>query len=148
MIEKYFEKYVEKYKSMQSALKRLIDAKQDLYNITGIKYDDMPKGSKRPTGLEVLLANIDSLEEEYIKEKSKYEESKDEYKKQIDGLNELQSIHKIIIQYAYLDFESNKMIMDSLKKYHNKDYSLGYIKILKSQANNKLKKLITKYNLI
>lgn len=148
MIKMYFEKYVEKYESMQEALKELIDAKQDLYTLTGIKYDDMPKGNKKPLGLEDLLSHVEGLEEYYAEQKSIYENTKEKYKKEIDGLNELQNIHKIIIKYAYLDFESNKMIMDSLKKYHNKDYSLGYIKILKSQANNKLKKLITKYNLI
>lgn len=148
MIEEYFKSYIDKHDLMQEALKELVDAKQSFYSLTGISYDDMPKGNKKPLGLDDLLGNIEHLEEEYIARKREYEEEKEKYKKEIDGLEELSKIHKAIIKYAYLDFESNKTITDSLKKYHNKDYSLGYVKILKSNATNKFRKLITKYNLI
>lgn len=148
MVEKYFESYTNKYDAMQDVLKELVDAKQSFYSLTGIDYDDMPKGNKKPLGFDDLLGNIENLEKEYITRKREYEEEKEKYKKDIDGLEELSKIHKTIIKYAYLDFESNKTITDSLKKYHNKDYSLGYVKILKSNATNKFRKLITKYNLI
>ena len=143
MIEKYFKEYTDKYHAMQKALKLYANAKEDFYHLTGVNIDDMPKG-KVALGFDDLLGNIEELNNEYIRRKEEYEEEKARCKKDIEELDN--PIYRAIIEYAYINFESNKQIMESLKEYHNKDYSLGYIKILKSRAIKKFKKLITKNN--
>lgn len=146
MIEEYFKECTNKYHEMQKALKRYVNAKENFYNLTGIKLDDMPKGNQKPMGFDDILGNIEELNIEYIKRKEEYEEEKNKCKQDIEKLDN--PIYRAIIEYAYINFESNKMIMEALKEYHNKDCSLGYIKILKSRAIDKFRKLITKNNLI
>lgn len=146
MVEEYFKECTNKYHEMQKALKRYVNAKDDFYHLTSINIDDMPKGNQKPRGLDDLLGNIEELNNEYLKRKEEYEVEKQKCKKDIDRLDN--PIYRAIIEYSYINFETNKMIAESLKEYHNKDYSTGYIKLLKSKAIAKFKKIITKYNLI
>lgn len=144
MIEEYFEDYTNKYYEMKKALKRYIEAKEDYYHLTGINIDDMPKGNQRPLDLGDLLVNIEQLCSEYKARDKELKEVMDKCERDIGKLKN--PIHRAIIEYAYLNFESNKEIAESLKEYHNKNYSLGYIKILKSRAVNKFEELITNNN--
>lgn len=146
MIEEYFKNYTNQYHEMKKALKRYVDAKTDFYHLTGIKYDDMPKAKGKVLGLDDLMINVEQLNNDYLIEYKKYEEEKEKCKKDINKLEH--PIHKAIIEYAYLNFEDNKTMAYSLKEYHNKNYSLGYVKILKTRAVAKFEKIITKYNLI
>ena len=131
---------------MKKALKRYLDATQDFYTLTGIKLDDMPKTKGKALGLDDLLANIEQLNLEYIARNKEYQEERNKCKKDIDKLEN--PIYRTIIEYTYLNFENNKEIAKSLKEYHNKDYTLGYLRILKSKAISKFEKMITKNNLI
>ena len=144
MVEEYFEDYTNKYYEMKKALKRYIEAKEDYYHLTGINLDDMPKGNQKPLGLDDLLGNIEQLNNEYIARSKELEEAEEKCRRDISKLKN--PIYRAIIEYAYLNFESNKEISDSLTEYHNKNYSLGYIKILKSRAVNKFNELITNNN--
>lgn len=146
MIEKYFEDYTNKYYEMKKALKRYIEAKEDYYHLTGISIDDMPKGNKKPLGFDDLLGNIEKLNDEYIARNKELEEAEEKCKQDIRKLKN--PIHRAIIEYAYLNFESNKDIAKSLNEYHNKNYTLGYVKVLKLKAVSNFNELITKYNLI
>lgn len=141
MVEEYFEDYTNKYYEMKKALKRYIEAKEDYCHLTGINYDDMPKGKQKPLGLDDLLSNIEQLSNEYIARSKELEEAEEKCRRDINKLKN--PIHRAIIEYAYLNFENNKDIAESLKEYHNKSYSLGYIKILKSRAVSKFAELIT-----
>ena len=144
MIEKYFKDYTNKYHNMKQALKRYIEAKEDLYHLTGVKIDDMPKGNGKALGFDDLLINIEKLNNDYITKFKKYEEEKEKCKQDINKLDD--PISRAIIEYTYLNFEDNKTISISLKKYHSKDYSLGYIKRLKSKAIEQFEKIVTKSN--
>lgn len=146
MIDKYFENCTTKYHEMKKALKRYVNAKEDFYHLTGVNIDDMPKGNNKPLGFDDLLGDIEELNTEYIKRKEEYEEEVNKCKHDIDRLENY--IFRAIIEYAYINFEDNKKLAESLNEYHNKDYSLGYIKILKSRAVSKFEKIITEYNLI
>ena len=144
MVEEYFEDYTNKYYEMKKALKRYIEAKEDYYHLTGVNIDDMPKGNSKPLGLDDLLGNIEQLSNEYIARSKELEEAEAKCRKDISKLKN--PMHRAIIEYAYLNFESNKEIAESLAEYHNKNYSLGYIKILKFRAVNKFIELITDNN--
>lgn len=144
MVEEYFEDYTNRYYEMKKALKRYIEAKEDYYHLTGINLDDMPKGNQKPLGLDDLLGNIEQLNNEYIARKKELEEAEEKCRRNINKLKN--PIYRAIMEYAYLRFESNKDIAESLNEYHNKNYSLGYIKILKSRATSKFIELITNNN--
>lgn len=146
MLETYFENYREKYRQMKKALKEFIDAKADFYTLTGMNYDAMPKSKKIPSGFDKLLASIETLEEDYFLKKEDLEKEKEKCKKDIEKINN--TLYADIVEYVFLNFEDNKTLAESLKRYHNKDFSLGYVKILKIKAINKFKKVITKYNQI
>lgn len=143
MIEKYFEDYKNKYHEMKRALKTYIDAKSDFYTLTGINYDTMPKGNKKPIGLDDLLVNLEKLSNYYLKLQKEYEEIKERCKRDIDKLEN--PISRAIMEYAYLNFETNKKISCSLKEFHDRDYTVGYIKTLKAKAKEEFKDIITKY---
>lgn len=141
MIEKYFEEYTKKYHKMKRALKRYVDAKSDFYSLTGIRYDDMPKAKGKSLGFDDLMANIEGLYKNYLLESEKCEKERDKCLIDIDKLEK--PIHRVIIEYVYLDFETNnKRLAMLLNKYYKKDYSLGYISELKAAAEENFRKIL------
>ena len=117
---------------MKRALKKYVDAKSDFHNLTGVKYDDMPKSKGKSLGLDDLMIRIEDLYDKYILELKKYDKLRD---KCIKDINKLENpIHRAILEYFYLDFECIKEVAYSLREYHDKDYSLAYIRELKSNA--------------
>ncbi len=140
MIEKYFDEYTRLYHDMKKALKRYTDAKFDFYTLTGAKYDDVSKARGKSLGFDDLMAQIEDLYSVYLKSYDDYEE---ERKRCLNDINKIDNpIYRIIIEYAYLDFESNKEIALSLQEYHNKNYSLGYVAELKAAAIKEFTKIL------
>lgn len=140
MIEKYFSEYTRLYHDMKKALKRYVDAQSDFYTLTGIRYDDMPKAKGKSLGFDDLMIKIEELYNVYLE---LYENSEKEREKCLNDINKLSNpIHRVIIEYAYLNFESNKEIALSLQEYHNKSYSLSYISEIKTTAIREFEKII------
>ena len=139
-IEKYFEKYNEKYHEMKSALKRYIDAKQNFYTLTGINYDDMPKAKGKVLGLDDLIADIEDLNNYYREQARELEVIRKAHLKDIYKLTK--QIHRIIIEYAYLDLDKDKKIIRSLKEFHNEDYSCSHFRRLKAAAIKEFEEII------
>lgn len=132
MINDYFKEYTKSYHNMKRALKKYIDAKSDFHNLTGVKYDDMPKAKGKSLGFDDIMIRIEELYDKYILELKKYDDLRD---KCINDINKLDNpIHRAILEYFYLDFECIKEVAYSLKEFHDKDYSLAYIRELKSNA--------------
>jgi len=140
LIENYFNKYVERYHKMKRALKRYVDAKLDFYTLTGTNYDDV-KVKGVTLGFDDLIGNIEDLYNTYLDLSKKCEEERNKCLIDIDKLEK--PIHRAIIEYIYLDFETNnKRLTMLLKKYYKKDYSLGYISELKSVAEENFRKIL------
>ena len=139
MIEEYFKEYTKAFYDKNRAFKKYIDAKLDFYNITGTKYDDMPKGN-RSIGFDDLLAHIEELNEEYIRLYESYKQVRENCLKDIDKMDN--PIHKSIIEYTYIDFEKNKKIQCLLKEYFKVDYSYGHLMKMKAQAIKEFNRVI------
>ena len=92
----------------------------------------MPKAQGRVLGLDDLMIQIEELHNDYIE---KYENCEIERKKCLEDINKLENkISRVIIECTYLNFESDKEILFSLKEFFNKEYSLSHIKRLKKKA--------------
>lgn len=143
-IEKYFEEYENAYHEKQKALKTYIDAKANFYTLTGIEYDTMPKAKGKTLGLDDLMASIETLMETYQEKCEIYINELNKCRRDIDKIEN--TVYKVIIEYAYLYFESNKSITESLQKYHKLDYTLGYVKRLRAAANHEFERIINKSN--
>lgn len=132
MIEKHFEDVVTAKIDMQDALVKWVNANEDFYVLTGIKLSDMPKGGV-PLGYADLLINIESLYNKYLKSKEDYEIEYNKCKKQLDKLNN--RVHRLIIEYTYIDREidrkSDKETLKILNKYHNIEITYPYFRRIK-----------------
>ena len=140
MIDSYFKEYTKRYHEMKRTLKKYIDAKSDFYSLTGIRYDDMPKAKGKSLGFDDLMAGIEELYNTYIVSSEYCEEEKKKCQADIDKLDN--PIHKIIIEYSFLDFERNKNILSLLKEFHGLEYSYSHLMKLKAQAISKFKEII------
>ena len=143
-IENYFSEYSYTYDKAKRALKNYLDAKEDFYNLTGTKYDDMPKAQSKKLGLDDLLIHIEELHTTWLMLDKKCKEEKAKCLIDIDKLEN--KIYRLLIEYAYLNFESDKKILKSLKEIHNLDYSYSYIRKIKSKAKKEFKQIIIKNN--
>lgn len=141
-IDKYFKDYLDKYKIMKRALKDYVDAKMDFYTITGINYDEKVKGQSVPLGLDSLIANIETLEEQYIAAKEECNIERQKCLKDISKLNN--DLYEILIEYIYLDREkNNKKLLMLLNKYNNIEISYSHLRNSKSQAIKEFKNIIS-----
>lgn len=140
MLEKYFENYTNKYHDMKRAFKRYLDLKSDFYDITGTKYDDMPKEKGKILGIDDLMQNIEEQYNIYLTNKISYIEERDKCQQDINKL-EFET-YRIIIEYAYLDFDCDKKILYNLKRHHKLDYSYGYFRKIKRNAIKEFEKVL------
>lgn len=145
MIEKYFKKIVDYKYNMQKAFKRYIEAQDDFYIITGIKYTTMPKSEGKPLGFDDLMVHIEDLYNEYIKCKNKYDK---EYKIIIKDINKLDNqLYRLIIEYTYIDRKIDKKpdkeTLKELQDYHKIDISYPYFRKIKSNAKSDFLNIIS-----
>ncbi len=144
MIKKYFENVVTIKIDMQNALRKWVDANEDFYTLTGIKLSDMPKGGV-PLGYTDLLINIETLYSEYLKLKEEYEKEYSKCKINLYKLNN--RVHRLIIEYTFIDREidrkSDKETLKTLNKYHNIELSYAYFRKMKLIAKKEFEKVLT-----
>ena len=140
-IEEYFKAVTDKRVEMERALKRYVEATEEFYTITSVKYTDMPKAKGKVLGFDDLMIRIEEIYEFYLEQKRLYDI---EYQKCMNDINKLdESIYKLIIEYAFINLEKDKQIIDSLKKYHNIEMSYSYLRNSKSKAKNSFINLIS-----
>ena len=142
IIDQYFKAYLDALKTMKRALKDYVDAKMDFYTITGTNYDEKVKGQSVPLGLDSLIANIETLEENYIAAKKDCDK---ERQKCLNDISKLKNdLYELLIEYIYLNREkSNKKLLMLLNKYHNIEISYSYLRNSKSQAIKEFKNIIS-----
>jgi len=141
-IENYFLEYTNTYHEMKKALKRYINAKDDYHHLTGKSADEYLKSKNNHAchGIDDLLANIEQLQEEYLELSDKYKKLRKKYN---DKLHKLENtIYRIILEYAYLDFDKDKKILKNLKEYHNETYSFSHFRKLKGLAIKEFEEMI------
>lgn len=139
-IQEYFEEYTAKYHEMKKALKRYLDAKSDFYYLSGTKYDDMPKGNSKSLGFDDIMSNIEELNITYIQLKKECIEERGKCQADIDKINN--HIHRLILEYVFLDLDKDKKVITTLKEFHNMDYSYSHFRRLKSEAVKEFLKII------
>lgn len=140
-IEKYFKEVNDKRVEMERALKRYVEATEEFYTITSVKYTDMPKAKGKVLGFDDLMIRIEEIYEFYLEQKKLYEI---EYQKCMNDINKIEeSIYKLIIEYAFINLEKDKQIIDSLKKYHNIEISYSHLRNSKSKAKNSFCSIIS-----
>ena len=140
-IEEYFKEVKDKRVEMERALKRYVEATEEFYTITSVKYTDMPKAKGKVLGFDDMMVHIEDLYEFYLEQKKLYDV---EYQKCMKDINKLEeALHKLIIEYAYINLEKDKQIINSLKKYHNIEISYSHLRNSKSKAKNSFTNIIS-----
>lgn len=141
-IDQYFKDYLDTLKTMKRAFKEYVSAKMDFYTITGTNYDEKVKGQSIPLGLDDLIANIETLEEIYKKEKEKCDIERQKCLKDIAKMKN--DLYELLIELIYLDREkNNKKILMLLKNYHKIEISYSHLRNSKSQAIKEFKQIIS-----
>lgn len=140
-IEEYFKNLHDKKEAMNSAYKDYIDSVHLYSELTGISYKEiMVSSSKKVTGLDNKLIDCDLKNEIYLNKREEYELEREKCLSAVKSLSK--PLHRLIIQYGYMNEESNKDITISLKRYHKYEYSEGYIRNQKIEAKKEFEKLI------
>lgn len=140
-INKFFEDINDKKREMEKALKKYVDATEDFYTLTGVKYTEMPKSKGNALGFDDLLANIEELHEEYLDLRKEYKSLYNCCMKYINKLDNI--IHRLIIEYTYINLDDDKKILSTLSNFHNINYSYGHFRNVKSKAIKEFKKIVT-----
>ncbi len=140
IVNEYFKKVKELYHEMQKAYKKYIDLKESFYRISGMNYDDMPREKRRALGLDDVLEQIEAQYNYYLQSKEKYREERNKVQCDISKLSN--EIDRLIIEYAFIDSDDDKIILKNLKKYHKIDYSYSYFRKVKQNAIEELEKIL------
>ena len=140
-IEEYFKNLEDSKMSMETAYKNYIEHIQLKCEISGISYKEiMVHGTIIPKGLDSKLEDDEEYAEEY---KKRYIDYKIERENCLKDINKLESrLHRLIIEYTYINKETTKELCNSLRIYHKLEYVENTIEKEKSKARKEFKKLI------
>lgn len=140
-IEKYFKNLEDSKISMETAYKNYIEHIQLRCDISGISYKEiMVKSTIVPKGLDSKLIDDEDFAEEY---KKKYIDYKMERENCLKDINKLESrLHRLIIEYTYINKESTKELCNTLRTYHKLDYMENTIEKQKTIAKKLFEKII------
>lgn len=140
-IEEYFKNLEDSKMSMETAYKNYIEHIQLKCEISGISYKEiMVQGTIIPKGLDSKLEDDEEYAEEY---KKRYIDYKIERENCLKDINKLESrLHRLIIEYTYINKETTKELCNSLRIYHKLEYVENTIEKEKSKARKEFKKLI------
>lgn len=139
-INQFFKDIHDKKREMEKALKKYVDATEDFYTLTGVKYTEMPKSKGNALGFDDLLANIEELHDEYLDLRKEYKSLYNCCMKYINKLDNI--VHRLIIEYTYINLDDDKKILSTLSNFHNINYSYGHLRKIKSKAVKDFKKII------
>lgn len=139
-IKEFFEYIKDNKRDMGKALRKYVEATENFYTITGIKYTDMPKSKGKALGFDDLMANIEELFHEYLTLREQHKEIYEFYLSYINKLSN--KTHRLIIEYSYINEDDDKQLAITLKEYHNLDYTNDYVRRLKSKAKKEFELLI------
>lgn len=141
MVEEHFKKVKELYHEMQKAYKKYVDLQDSFYEISGgMKWNDMPREKGRALGLDDMMENIETQYNYYLQCKDRYTKERQRVQCDINKLSD--AIHKLIIEYAFIDADDDKVILKNLKKYHRIDYSYSYFRKIKQIAIDEFEKVL------
>lgn len=139
-LKDFFKPINDKKIDVAIALKKYIEAIKNFYRITGIKYSDMPKSKGQQLGFDDLMIDIEDLHEQYLKLRNEYKILYNFYLSCIKKVNNKSC--QLIIEYAFLNNESDKQLSETLKEYHKIEYSDTYIRKIKLKASSEMLKVI------
>lgn len=141
-IYEYFKNYDEKYYQMKDKIIEIKEAEYNFYNLTGIKFSDLPKSnSYKAFDFADQINRINKLIEDYKQKEKEYLEERD---KCLEDINKLKNPkYKTIIKLAFLEKKKNKAIASILARTYKLDYSIDYVKNLKTKAINQFEQIVT-----
>ena len=142
-IREFFRYITEKKEEVEKTLKRYVESAEDFYTITGVQYSEMPKVKGKALGFDDLMANIEEFYNTYIALKKEYDDMYIDYLKYINKLKDKR--YRLIIEYSFINGEDDKQVCESLREYHNYDYSNNYVRQLKIKAINEFELVLVEY---
>lgn len=140
-IHEYFKEYNDKYFEMKDKFIELKEAQRDFYSLSGTKFTDMPK-MKRNSNFEYedQIMRIDKLREDYNKLEKEYLVLKNHHREEINKMKN--SKHRTIMTLSFLEKKNLKNIAIILNKNYGLDYSIEYLRKLKSKAVKEFEEVI------
>lgn len=109
-MKEYFRQYNDILNQIREIEYKIITLKERLYSISGVRYDDTPKGSSPGNDIVYRIQEIDDL----IQEKDRLQASKEElYKKHLSDINKVDDEKmRSILRCYYLNKLSIKEIAE------------------------------------
>ena len=113
MINKHFYEYDDVLNRINEVQSKIIEIREKIYSVKGIRYDEMPSGSTLPTDITYYLIELEELEHELEELKNKKMELRKNHELEIDKLSNTK--HRSVLRMHYLMKLDIYKIADTLK---------------------------------
>ncbi len=140
-IYEHFKDYNKKFYEMKDKLVDVKEAEKNFLTLTGNKISDSPKiisnknfdFGDQLSRIEVLMCSYKKIEKEYL-------EMREQHLKEISQIENAK--YKTILKLFFLENKNIKSVSVILNKIYKLDYSLDYIRKIKTQAVKEFEKVI------
>lgn len=140
-IYEHFKYYNKKYYELKDKLVDLKEAEKNFLTLTGNKISDVPKiTSNKNFDFGDQLSRIESLNCSYKKIEKEYLEMREQHAHEIAQIENAK--YKTILKLFFLENKNIKSVSVILNKIYKLDYSLDYIRKIKTQAVKEFEKVI------
>lgn len=128
MINKHFYEYDDILNRISEVQLKMIEIRENIYSVKGIRYDELPKGSTLPTDITYYLIELEELEKELEALSNKKLELRKKHELEIERLENTK--HRSVLRMHYL------MKLDIYKIAESLNVSVSYTRKLKRYASN------------
>lgn len=133
MINKHFYEYDDVLNRINEVQSKIIEIREKIYSVKGIRYDEMPSGSTLPTDITYYLIELEELEHELEELKNKRMELRKNHELEIDKLDNTK--HRSVLRMHYL------MKLDIYKIADTLNLSVSHIRKIKKEASDEFMRL-------
>lgn len=139
-IYEYFKDYNDKFYLMKDKLVAIKEAERNYVTLTGNKITDTPKTSlNKNFDFSDQLAKIEKMLISYKKVEKEYLNLREKHLMEISKINN--SKFRTILKLFFIERKNIKSVANILNKTYKLDYSVDYIKKIKSQATKEFEKV-------
>lgn len=139
-IYEHFKDYNDKFYDMKDKMIAIKEAEKNFITLTGSRPNDMPKTNKNNNfDFSDQLARIEKMITSYKKIEKDYLKLREKHLKEISNVTKAK--YRTILKLFFIEGKSLKTSTSILNKTYKLDYTIDYVKNLKSKAIKEFEKV-------
>lgn len=132
-MDNYFMEYDDILNRINEVQSKIIEVREKIYSVKGIRYDDIPSSTTLPTDITYYLIELEELEEELEELKRKKLELRKNHELEIDRLSNIK--YRSVLRMHYL------MKLDIYKIADTLNLSVSHVRKIKKEASMEFMRL-------